>query len=283
MSLSSSVCMIAKNEAPYLVEWVAYHRLLGFKEVIVYENNSDDNSALILKSLADAGKITYRPWLLGKNESPQETAYRDAVRRARTDWILFIDCDEFLVLHEHNHVNDFLAPFHARKEVTAIGLNWRVFGSSGQSGNDGRLVTERFTKAATDDFVPNRHLKSFLRVRKIGRLIHMHISQTSGKVVHASGRDLNMENWGLSDEVDLSVAQVNHYYTKSLEEYQIKKRRGQGGAGENQPELKYWYSDEVFHIHDRNDLEDLSIGRWATALNAEVSQLRALVPEPVIA
>ncbi|MFN7604764.1 MAG: glycosyltransferase family 2 protein, partial [Hyphomonadaceae bacterium] len=47
--VSCTVCMIAKNEGPYLLEWVAYYRSLGFSKIVVYENNSTDRSAVILR------------------------------------------------------------------------------------------------------------------------------------------------------------------------------------------------------------------------------------------
>jgi len=282
MTVTSAVCMIAKNEGPYLVEWIAHYRLLGFDQVIIYENNSDDNSVAILSALAEAGKIIYRPWKLGAKESPQITAYQDCLRRIRTDWILFVDCDEFLVLHHHERVHDFLQTFDSQPAIGAIGINWRVFGANGQTENDGRLVMERFDRAAEIDFAPNRHLKSFLRVSKVGRNIHMHVSQTSGQIVHASGRELHMKDWGLSDFVELDVAQINHYYTKSLAEYQVKKRRGQGGAGDNEPQLKYWYSDDVFHAHDRNDVHDASAEKFLDAVREEVANLKAVVAAFII-
>ncbi|UDF03398.1 glycosyltransferase family 2 protein [Asticcacaulis sp. AND118] len=277
MPVTSMVCLIAKNEAPYLIEWVAYYRVLGFDEVVVYENNSTDNSADILKALAANGKIKHRPWKLGRNESPQTTAYQDALRKAKTDWVLFVDADEFLVLHQALTVNEFLAPLHARSEVTSIGVNWRIFGDSHIEKWDSRPVMERFLLAAEPDFPVNNHLKSFARVKSVANPVHMHACGTKGgERVHASGKPLTMPNWGLSETVELDVAQVNHYYTKTVEEYQMKKARGQGGAGDNKPELKYWYNDESFAAHNRNDQEDRSILRIYDAVKAEMAELSAI-------
>lgn len=277
MAVTSTVCLIAKNEAPYLVEWLAYHRVLGFDEVIIYENNSDDQSATILKKLAAAGKVTHRKWTLGKNESPQITAYQNAFAKVKTDWILFIDADEFLVLHNARTVNEFLAPLHARPEVSSIGINWRLFGDSHMPASDGRPVMERLRLASEPDFVVNNHLKSFTRVKALRKMVHMHVCDTSGLLVHPSGKPLAMTNWGLSDTVEMDVAQINHYYTKTFDEYQKKKLRGQGGAGDNKPELKYWYNDESFHSHNRNDIEDTTILRFYDEVRAEMDRLNSIV------
>ncbi|MDR0485482.1 MAG: glycosyltransferase family 2 protein, partial [Elusimicrobiota bacterium] len=51
-----SVLAIAKNEAPYLKEWIEYHRALGVEKFYIYDNNSSDNTFEILK-----------PYILGSN------------------------------------------------------------------------------------------------------------------------------------------------------------------------------------------------------------------------
>ncbi|MDC7676502.1 glycosyltransferase family 2 protein [Asticcacaulis machinosus] len=277
VSATVTVVMIAKNEGPYLVEWLAYHRVLGFDEIVIYENNSTDDSDTILRKLAGAGKVTHRKWTLGRNESPQITAYQDALRKVKTDWILFIDADEFLVLQNETSVKAFLAPLDARKEVSAIGVNWRIFGSAGLLTNDGRPVMERFTLAAEPDFVVNTHLKSFSRVASLSGMVHMHACATKGKMVHPSGEPLTMLNWGLSEKVELDVAQINHYYTKTPEEYELKKARGQGGAGDNKPELKFWYNDESFVGHNRNDVKDVKILERYEEVKAEVARLNSIL------
>jgi len=260
MPLTSTVCLIAKNEGPYLKEWIAYHRLLGFNQVVVYENNSTDNSAELLGKLSRVGKVTHRTWKLGANESAQITAYRDALKRCRTDWLIFIDADEFLVLHQHRYVNEFLSAFHLDKNISAIGINWRIFGDGGNERYDERPVMRRFLQASKPQFPVNAHIKSFIRVKAQQGVVHMHVSETKGRLVHASGRPLTMPNWGISEEIESSHAQVNHYYTKTIEEYALKKQRGCADVPDTNPEKKYnWYHDEAFRGHNRNEVREESI------------------------
>jgi hypothetical protein len=40
-----SICAIFKDEAPYLQEWIEFHRLLGVEKFYLYNNNSRDNFA----------------------------------------------------------------------------------------------------------------------------------------------------------------------------------------------------------------------------------------------
>ena len=271
----SAVCLIAKNEGPYLLEWIAYHRALGFDEVIVYENRSTDNSAKILEDMDRAGIISHRPWPAGATESPQISAYRDALGRTTAEWILFIDADEFLVLHQHESVNAFLSQFDNRHDVTTIGFNWRMFGDSHLAEADSRLLIDRFNRAAEADFPGNRHLKSFTRVKALGNVVNMHICETTGAKVHPSGATLNMTDWGLSDEIELSVAQVNHYYTKTYEEYKTKRARGYADCTDDNA-MKYTsYDDERFEGANRNEVLDDSARKYMPQTVREMARIEA--------
>ena len=258
---TSTVCMIAKDEELYLKEWVYYYFLLGFDEIIIYDNESADNSAAILKNLQSHNelrkKLKVRYWSKGKDTSPQITAYRDAIKKCRNEWILFVDADEFLVLHKDENVNEFLARF-SDNIISAVGINWRIFGDSHLEANDGRLLTERFTKCSEPEFDVNHHIKTFARVKMINGDIHMHACETTGKFIMPDGTPLEMrESWGVSKKIDIKIAQINHYYCKTKEEFLKKIIRGQAGCADDHP-LKYYYDWGAFDGHNRNENEDLS-------------------------
>ena len=44
-----------KNEAPFLLEWIAYHKVIGFDEIVICSNPSTDGTEEILAPLALAG------------------------------------------------------------------------------------------------------------------------------------------------------------------------------------------------------------------------------------
>ncbi len=278
-----TVCLIVKNEAPYLVEWVAYYRVLGFDEIIVYDNNSTDGTGPLLQALAREGLITYRQWLQGRTQSPQITAYVEMLARGiDSDWVLFVDTDEFLVLHHHETVGEFLATLHGREDVAAIGVNWRIFGDSGLAAPDGRPSIVRFTQGAEDDFISNNHIKCFSRVSRIEHCDNMHACQVRGAFVHASGAPLTMGEWGLSLAVELDVAQVNHFCIRTPVEYAEKKRRGRGGFAEIAPE-KHNYDAEIYDFHNRNEVRDVSAQRHLGRVLAEMERLETIVAKAGVA
>ncbi|KAK9843893.1 hypothetical protein WJX84_001081 [Apatococcus fuscideae] len=40
------LCALLKNEVPYMIEWVEFHRLIGFSHIAVYDDGSTDNAML---------------------------------------------------------------------------------------------------------------------------------------------------------------------------------------------------------------------------------------------
>jgi len=258
--MSSTLGVIVKNEAPYLAEWALFHRMIGFDRIVAYENDSDDSTPQILDRLKAAGVIdAHIPWRAVEG-SPQLTAYIDATLNCATDWLMFLDADEFLAIRSRAPVNAFLAGF--APDVACVAVNWRIFGSSGHKTHEPGLVLERFTRAAAPQAAVNRHVKSFFRPR-CARAIHMHAPDLiAGRAVLASGAPLTMAAHGLSDVLDWSAAQVNHYFGKSWEEYVAKRQRGDVVLPGSDPEKFSKYTDEMFRGHDLNDDEDDSL-TWA--------------------
>ena len=261
--------MIAKDEELYLKEWVYYYHILGFDEIIVYDNESSDNSYELLKDLQKRAelkhKLQVRQWSKGKDTSPQITAYRDAIKKCKNEWMLFVDADEFIVLHEANNINELLGKF-ADKDITAIGINWKIYGDSNLEAFDPRPLIERFTMCSESQFNVNRHIKTFCRTKNIDGDIHMHACGTNGRFVTAGGNDIQMsENWGISNKIDHSIAQINHYYCKTRVEFAAKIKRGQAGCSDEHP-LKYYYNEDAFNGHNRNDEEDKSAQKYLASL-----------------
>lgn len=91
---------IMKQEAPYILEWVYYHKALGF-ELIIADNGGDDDTSKILYGLHQS-KIIQRIDFRSIKTTPQIPAYRAILRHAKKqkiDIIGFLDCDEFFTRH----------------------------------------------------------------------------------------------------------------------------------------------------------------------------------------
>lgn len=90
-----------RNEGPFIVEWVAWYRAMGF-DVLIAANDCTDHSIELLDQLAEAGWVTYFTHNPKVDQPPQLSAHRAARRHPvikSADWVLVCDVDEFLVLH----------------------------------------------------------------------------------------------------------------------------------------------------------------------------------------
>jgi len=267
-------CAIMKNESPYIHEWVAHYTALGFDQIFIYENDSSDRTAALLKSLDQTGFITFTSWPSLDRRSPQISAYQDAVSRTDADWILFCDADEFLILNEHENIHEFMAPFS--DEITSVCVNWRIFGSSGQESRTKGLVLERFQRSSEIDFDVNRHVKSFVRPFSITEM-HIHAPVTSGLSVYSDGRPLAFKEGeqGIAPEIRLEIAVINHYFTRTKEEWAVKKLRGNANRSINARDKFIRYHEGLFERHDRNEVENISGAKYVPAIHELVSRFLA--------
>jgi glycosyltransferase involved in cell wall biosynthesis len=273
---SVALCAIMKNEYRYILEWVAYHRLLNFNQIIVYSNDSTDGSVDLLDVLAQNGIIIHRAQRTRTDVSPQNAAYADALAKAQTEWLCFLDADEFLVLKQDATITEFVARFD--ESVSAIAVHWRVFGSSGRREFNSDPVIERFTMATDKDHSLNTHFKSLVRPRRVEWMAAHQARVRSGDYVDGAGAPIERENPGRHRPVSTERAQVNHYCVKSKEEFEWKKKRGAADRVLNDP-LKYTSRDAAnfFDFHDRNENEDLLLFNWKDRIKQEMRALSVLL------
>ena len=54
---SYSILSTMKNEGPFILEWVAHHKALGFDNIVVCTNDCEDPTVEILKYLEKMGLV----------------------------------------------------------------------------------------------------------------------------------------------------------------------------------------------------------------------------------
>lgn len=156
-----AVCAVFRDEAPYLAEWVEFHRLVGIEQFFLYDDRSGDAGREVLAPYVSDGLVTLTECAMPLASGGQGWAYDDALRRARGRfrWLGFIDIDEFLFSPEHASLVDVLAEFEQHPGVL---VNWQVYGSSGLQSRPDGLVIESFTRRSRTDWVRNRRVKSIV-------------------------------------------------------------------------------------------------------------------------
>jgi hypothetical protein len=71
-----------KNEAPYILEWVAHHLVIGFDHIVVLTNDCTDTTNAILTRLDALGYVTFQP----NKKGPAECIARRSGARSAWMW-----------------------------------------------------------------------------------------------------------------------------------------------------------------------------------------------------
>lgn len=268
---------IFKNEGRYILEWVAYHRVIGVDHFFIADNNSSDGSSEILANLHAAGIITHIPFPGVPNKPPQLTAYAEIMRRyrRRADWMAFIDADEYLLPTDgERSIRPLIEEMHRRPEIGAIGVNWATYGSSGLQEATDDLVIERFSGRGKDEWGTNLHVKSIVRTAAWAGVLgtpHVFALRSHYKIVHPTGEDLfdhPQRGSGLSRKRVWNRLRINHYVIKSKREFEEKRQRGRATSSKMR-------DGRFYRAHDRNEVSDPVPGWLVEATKREIAALRA--------
>lgn len=172
-----TIASIFQNEAPYLKEWIEFHRIIGVQHFVLVDDRSTDDCMAVLRPYIDAGEVELltlpcpEPWH-GRAWTTFQCAVLQSIckqQRGVSRWLALIDLDEFIVPMETEDLLEVLDEHEARG---GLYVRWESFGTSHVprlSSDD--LLTERMYLRWR--FIPGRDVlgKSIVkphRVRKAG-------------------------------------------------------------------------------------------------------------------
>lgn len=263
---TATVCMMAKDEAPYLVEWLAHYVVLGFDRIVVYDNGSCDSTAAVVRACSTVdSRITVYDWPDVAGTIPQCAAYQHALESATTEWIAFYDADELLVLKQHESIQAFLARYG--DDAGAVAVNWRLFGSAGEVEYRNELQSRRFRMCASDDMpgTENTYFKTIARVSH-ARLPRPHaVTLSRGAYFNDAAEPMagfDPTNPAKTLSVSDAHAQLNHYVVRSRQECDQKKARGNSARAPDASDKFTTRGADYFDRYDTNHVLDTAIDRW---------------------
>lgn len=207
----SAAILVIKDENRYLREWLDWHMALGFERIYIYDNGVKERVSEIVDACPEEmqKKIAVIDWT-GHHEQIQQDAYNHFLRYygKGVRWGMFLDSDEFVRFtgEETATVNEFLKQYENYTEVWGSSLEYNA---SGQETYIDAPVRERFTE--TTDVNEGKVYKHFIQVNRIDSFYRHFARYNEGK--HFMFRNE-------TDNRDLFV--LDHYYTKSWEEWKVK-------------------------------------------------------------
>ena len=234
LNIKLVICAIARDEAPYLSEWIEHHKLIGFDTILLYNDHSTDDTQCVLDAYAKQDFVVRvpenigskymkdLPWVVNKGQitdDPQQAIF-EACRRYLVDeekkngevgatWMLTNDVDEFVWFDNDKYENmktalsSMLSAIWIEKPwVKSIRLPNCLFGSSGEDTYAPGLVMQRFIhrdKNKLDKY------KAFSRVSSVASFKRPEEHFVDGQVL-SGARDI------------VSYFHLVHYKTKSRRE-----------------------------------------------------------------
>ncbi|MGB3514483.1 MAG: glycosyltransferase family 92 protein, partial [Microcoleaceae cyanobacterium] len=257
-----SICAIMKDEGPYLIEWLEFHKLVGVEKFYLYDNDSTDNTKEIISSYIDSGEVIYCYWPQRPGQMP---AYSHCLEnhKQESEWIAFIDLDEFLFPTKGEDIKEILDEF---VEAPALAVNWLLFGTSNHETKPEGLQIENFIKRSKNNHGPNKTVKCIVHPEETVKPVNPHhFIYLNGLAVTENKQPVN---GAFSPKHSIRKLRINHYHTRSKEESRRKMMRGRATKNEKRDWSHFESKEHIF-----NEVKDLSIQRFIPKLKKAIKKV----------
>lgn len=281
--LSKLIISTMKDEGPFLLEWLAHYRALGFTDFLVYTNDCSDGTDLLLDRLQQNGLLTHV-----RNKVLRRGPHKSALKYAKehelyksADWVFVCDADEFLNIKVGaGKVDDLIARFET---ADAIPVAWRLFSNNGQTDAHPDFCTRAYVDAepaSADSDTEGRFVKTLFKPSEAVERMGLHgpvfdeaaaASQKWGCVWQE--QDAKSDPKRPEKDFGYEIAQVNHYAVRSIDAYLLKRARGRANHTKETLGIDYW------NRWCRGGEVDTSI--WAYQ-ETTASELKALMQDPLV-
>ncbi len=286
MKIAVVCCM--RNEAIFLLEWLAYQLVCGFDRVAVITNDCTDGTDRILETLSrNEPRIVHVPNKIGPGEAPQVAGLKEArnyKELMEVDYWLHCDADEFLQVTLGEGKLQDLMRFVG--DVDCVALAWRPFGNNGVTTWKAGLVIEQFTMA--DDQIRGAltmHKCLFKPASFRSAIDHMPKDPVKKriKLVNAKGermppRAMFNPSTARFRGTPFSLmtwenACINHYAVKARNVFLLKNLRGNGMGHQAD---RYLANSKFWKKFNKNNVDVPEARRHLEAVREEVRRLRLI-------
>lgn len=287
----TAIVTTMKNEGPFILEWLAFHRAIGVDDFLIYSNDCTDGTDAFLDILQQKGLVQHRDNPYRQSGLPPQHAALQAAEAEpliqRAGWIICMDVDEFINIHIGDGTLGAL--YHAAGEANMISLTWRLFGNADVAEFEDRFIIEQFPLCA-EEICRKPHqawgFKTLFRNIGIYRKLGVHrpkgLKPDLWDQIHwlnGSGRRMPKTMLRNGWRSTLSTygygwVSLNHYALRSAESFLVKRDRGRVNHVDRDQGLHYWFR------MNHNAVEDRSLQARLPMLRTEWDRL---IADPEIA
>lgn len=241
MDYLSIVCLY-RNDAPYLKEWIEFHKLVGVDRFYLYNNGSTDDHLDVLDPYIKNKDVIYYEYNV-KTRRLKDWEHLGQVEhffdkyKNKTFWAIVLDVDEFLFPVKHFKLPRVLRSY---EEYDGIYVYWKSFNSSGHVEEPKGLVIENYdtlydswkSNWGKTIFQPSKCFEYKHRDWKQSRrTINAHLPAIKS-IVDENKHKLNID-FGDYKKCPIhpknlktnNILTINHYYFKSREYFINRKTR----------------------------------------------------------
>ena len=264
------ICTLGKDENRYIREFVGHYEKYGIDKIFLYDNNDINGEKFeeVINDYIEKGLVEILNWR-GKLFSMYKImndCYN--IHYKNYDWLLFYEIDEFINLHNYTNVKEFLEQ-DKFKQCKLILLNLICHTDNDHLHYENKSLAERFPK-----IVPiTKPLGKLLEVKFI---LKGHIPNVKIENIHLCNDIMNKcngfghqnkNNGHYASEPDYNYYYIDHYYSKSTEEFINKLNRGDAVS----TSTKY-YMERVnkYYLQSNFTLEKIEMIEKGTGLNLSI-------------
>ena len=244
------ICTPVKKENRYIKEYVEHYKKYGVDKIFIYDNNEIDGERLenvigdyIKKGFIEVinyrGKITPLMNIMNNCYQRNYQIY---------DWIIFFEVDEHIHLSNYTNVKLYLER-DAFKNCEKIHLNWVHHTDNNLIYYDDRPLYIRFPEvepnARNNINMSHNSVKTILRGH-IPNVVINYVHKLTHKLKGCDGFGNPKVIHGINtDNSDFRFYYIDHYYSKSVEEFVEKLNKGDVLQGQR-AWIKYLRLDNYF-------------------------------------
>lgn len=269
-----AICAIFRDEAPYLKEWIEFHKLVGVQHFYLFNHRSEDNYKEVLSPYIKKGVLSLYDTKKYQNSETEQAedfntlqcqVYLDAAKAlaGKVKWVIFLDIDEFIYPVNENSLREMLKEYD---DCVGVAANWQMFGTSFVKNiPKDKLLIETLTRCAVKDYPPNMHVKSIVKPKYV---VAFHDPHAPKYVKHHPqvNSDKVPFTGPFSPYVQVDKLRINHYWTRDEDYFwKIKVPRRQKWGMPIEGILKGG-------TEEMNETTDTSIQKYVKKLRKAVFQ-----------
>ncbi len=247
MKLDIAICLIFKDSAAYLEEWLLFHLATGFNSFFLYNNDSSDDYLPILEPFIRQGIVSLEQ---APGSGRQQEIYNKCLLEhgSKVDWLAFIDDDEFFYPSippppgwGGGGLSETLAKYSSYAGIAVV---WELYGSSNHIKKQPGYVISNFTLKCKK---PDQHVKCIVQPRFTEcSVLNGHIFQPKPGYITVDEK-MKPFRGPFHGNATADVLRINHYLVKSYEELEVRRLRPDVDTGKPKnitiDEWKQWDQD----------------------------------------